>query len=214
MNGYVKIHRKLWTHPVFSNILEAGVFAYMISQASWKPRTVRYKDLILNLKRGQLAISQRDLAIKTGFSRGKVEKLLKRLKNEAMIEATSKPGVNIISICNYDSYQYENDERSQDGSHLRSQGEATPKPQNKKDERKKKEYLYIGKVIKLEKTDYQRWQKSFPSLNLDAELESLDSYYASLPPNESKGWFMRAAAALRNRQAKEVAQQPDRASWN
>ncbi len=41
---------------------EAMAFAWMIANAQWKATRVRYKGHGISLQRGQLAISQRDMA--------------------------------------------------------------------------------------------------------------------------------------------------------
>ena len=103
--GFVVIHRSLWKHPVFRNFQEAAAFAWMISRAAWQPATVRYKDRVIHLKRGQLAISVRDLASKLGWNRTGTGRYLFRLKTETMIGTATETGICIITICNYDKYQ-------------------------------------------------------------------------------------------------------------
>jgi hypothetical protein len=76
-----------------------------VAKAAWQPIRVRYKDRIVNLVRGQLAVSVRDFANAMDRDKGWCERLLKRLKNEAMIETRNETGVNIITISNYAEYQ-------------------------------------------------------------------------------------------------------------
>jgi hypothetical protein len=105
MSGYVRIHRTLIGHPVFRNDAEAMVFAWLITQAQWKRTRVRYRDHIIQLERGQLAISLRDLAFRFDRDKAWIGRLLKRLENEAMIETASETGVTVITLCNYNEYQ-------------------------------------------------------------------------------------------------------------
>lgn len=105
MSGFVLIHRSLWDHPAFKDRVEAASFSWMVSAAAWKPVRVRYKGRVLNLDRGQLAISTRDMAADWGWSESKVRRFLEKLKNEAMIDAHSDAGVTVVTICNYNEYQ-------------------------------------------------------------------------------------------------------------
>jgi hypothetical protein len=105
VSGYVRIHRSLIGHPAFRNDAEAMAFAWLVAKAAWQPIRVRYKDRIVNLVRGQLAVSVRDFANAMDRDKGWCERLLKRLKNEAMIETRNETGVNIITISNYAEYQ-------------------------------------------------------------------------------------------------------------
>jgi hypothetical protein len=77
----------------------------MISQAAWKKTSVRYKERVIMLERGQLAVSIRDVANSFDLPVGVVRGLTKRLKSNTMINTTSDTGVNVITICNYDEYQ-------------------------------------------------------------------------------------------------------------
>ncbi len=105
MSGHVLIHRSLFGHPAFRNESETMAFAWMIGKAAWRDTRVRYKGHAIGLKRGQLAISQRDMASAFGRDKAWIERLWKRLKSEAMVETSVEAGVAVITICNYDRFQ-------------------------------------------------------------------------------------------------------------
>jgi hypothetical protein len=105
MSGYVRIHRSLIGHPAFRNDAEAMVFAWMVMRAAWKPVRVRYKERGIYLDRGQLAISVRDFAAAHERNKNWVTRILKRMRDEGMIETDAGTGVLVITICNYDEYQ-------------------------------------------------------------------------------------------------------------
>lgn len=111
MSGYVRIHRTLGGHHAFRNDAEAMAFAWMVMRAAWRPTRVRYKDRGLVLQRGQLAVSQRDMASALDRDKAWIERLWKRLKAEAMIEVATEAGVAVITICNYATYQASEGER-------------------------------------------------------------------------------------------------------
>lgn len=109
--GFCLIHRSLLGHPEFRNDGEAMAFAWLVLRASWKPARVRYKGKTINLERGQLSLSVRDFAAAIDRPKGWVERLLKRLENGTMVETRSETGVTVITICNYDKYQAQQDSR-------------------------------------------------------------------------------------------------------
>lgn len=111
MSGYARFHRSLVGHPAFRNDAEAMAFAYLVLRASWKSTRVRYKGKAIDLARGQLAMSVRDLAEAMDRDKGWVERLLKRLKSETMVETRAETGVLVVTICNYEKYQASNDTR-------------------------------------------------------------------------------------------------------
>jgi hypothetical protein len=101
----VRIYRDLLGHPSLRNDAEAMAFAWMVIRAQWKPARVRYKGHAFNLERGQLAISQRDMAEALDRDKSWVERLWKRCKAEAMISVTYEAGAAVVTICNYAEYQ-------------------------------------------------------------------------------------------------------------
>jgi DNA-binding transcriptional regulator YhcF (GntR family) len=105
VSGYVRIHRSLIGHPAFRNDAEAMAFAWLVARAAWKSARVRYKERAITLERGQLAISVRDFAAAMDRDKAWIERLLKRLKAETMVETRHETGVNVITICNYGQYQ-------------------------------------------------------------------------------------------------------------
>ncbi len=111
MSGYARFHRSLVGHPAFRNDAESMAFAYLVLRASWKETRVRYKGKAISLRRGQLAMSVRDIADAMDRDKGWIERLLKRLKSETMIETVTETGVLVITICNYEKYQAGNDNR-------------------------------------------------------------------------------------------------------
>ena len=105
MSGYVRIHRSLIGHPAFRNDAEAMAFAWLVAKAAWQPTRVRYKERIISLDRGQVAVSVRDFARAMDRDKAWCERLLKRLKSETMVTTRCETGVNIITISNYKEYQ-------------------------------------------------------------------------------------------------------------
>lgn len=140
MSGYARFHRSLIGHPAFRNDAEAMAFAWMVLRASWKPVRVRYKGRAFTLNRGQLAVSQRDMADALDRDKAWVERLWKRLRAEAMIAVAYEAGAAVISICNYDKYQHSNDEReapdeaSREADARQTQGTEQVREEGKKEE--------------------------------------------------------------------------------
>lgn len=72
-------------------------------------------------------------------------------------------------------------------------------------------YAFEGAVIRLTAKDYERWRRAYHAIpDFDAELCSLDDYYASLPPAERGKWFIRCSGALRNRHNRYAAARRER----
>lgn len=126
MTGTVNISRGIWDDTAFKDqpLTEREAFMWMIMEASWKPREKRIGNCVVWLERGQLAASIRFMAEAWKWQKSTVDRFLKRLKNRDMIGTADGTAINVITICNYDTYQ----------SVPKSSGTAkTPKPGQQRD---------------------------------------------------------------------------------
>lgn len=105
--GVFAMDRGWFDHPSFKKepFTEREAWAWLIAEASYRPRTRRVGTIVVSLERGQLAASIRFMAQKFDWHRSRVERFLVRLKNDAMIETQNETGVLAITICNYTKYQ-------------------------------------------------------------------------------------------------------------
>lgn len=151
--GYVRLYRSLLGHVEFRNDAEAMAFAWMIAKAAWAPVCVRYKDRKVELQRGQLSISQRDMARALDRDKGWIERLWRRLENAAMIKADAKAGVAVITICNYSEYQASEGSHKADGKAVNGAGarqaQGTEQGREESKERGKSEDLLVSACAKF-----------------------------------------------------------------
>lgn len=105
--GNFIVDRGVWDHPVFrpGKFTDAQAFIWLISEASWRPRTIRDKSFVIDLERGQLTHSLRFLAKKWQWRHDAVKRYLLKLEKHAMVRVTSATGQTVITICNYGNYQ-------------------------------------------------------------------------------------------------------------
>ena len=107
--GTFNVSRRIWGHPVFkpSKYSEREAFLWMVSEASWKARTIRSSDgkVIIDLDRSQLSHSLRFMADKWGWTKSTAERFLKKLEKRDMIKTSSGTAQNVITVCKYDEYQ-------------------------------------------------------------------------------------------------------------
>lgn len=103
--GYTLSHRAKWENPIFRNLLEAGIWAWMCDTAVWKEAKIRFNGELVTLQRGQLITSRR--FISEGFCVGEqvTRTFLENLENDGMINQQLTHRGTLITICNYDKYQ-------------------------------------------------------------------------------------------------------------
>jgi hypothetical protein len=182
-------------------------WCWLIETACFRDTRANINGRVIPLRRGQLSFSVRFLALKWGWDKMKVERFLRRLKSEAMIETQTETGQNIITICNYDKYQLTpNHVETQTDTEVGTQtGQERDSRETKKNTlNTEKEYAFLGKVIRLRANDFESWKKSFFAIpDLTAELTALDAYYAEKGVAQND-WFHRACTALKNKHQKSL----------
>lgn len=123
--GFFAVDRGVWDHPVFADeaFSEREAFLWLIGEAAFKPRRARVGSVVVDLERGQVAVSLRYMAARWRWSEPRVRRYLARLKKDGMIDAKTDAGATQLTICNYDRYQ---------GSLEETDAEATQERRKKK----------------------------------------------------------------------------------
>ena len=106
--GWIKKHRKIRDHWLFEPIrprtrLEA--WEDLIMDAAFEDRELFVNDKNISIKIGQVYSSIRFLGNRWKWSVGKVQRFLKALQGCDMIHVETDTGMNLVTICNYDTYQ-------------------------------------------------------------------------------------------------------------
>ena len=110
MSGWICSYRAIWDHPIFAgNASRVGVWDWMLKKAVWKDKRFKSGAYVIDLKRGQLCISQRQVEAETGMGRQAFRTFLVELEAEKAITLEKTQGItqgrSIITICKYDKYQ-------------------------------------------------------------------------------------------------------------
>lgn len=104
-NGYVLAYRRSWSHPLFRDLLDAAIWNYLYQNAAWQDDRVFKLGTRVELKRGQIFVSTRELAVGFGCAEARVRRLINALSDDAMITTLPTHRGTIITICKYDQYQ-------------------------------------------------------------------------------------------------------------
>jgi len=115
-SGYFLVWRKIWKSPVFKNLKQCAIWIYMISQATYKDKTLNFLDNKIFIKKAELIFPLRKNAEIWGITYSEMRTFIKRLKNRKMINVrihhltptSNHPSrkVSIIECLNYEKYQY------------------------------------------------------------------------------------------------------------
>lgn len=105
-NGWFAVKRGITSHPVFERRPDRlMVWIWMIETAAWKGTRQSANGRPVEVKRGQLLTSYRQISAATGVGKQVVETLIKLLRDESAIRTDIKTGRLLITISNYDKYQ-------------------------------------------------------------------------------------------------------------
>lgn len=107
MAGWVKLHRCLQENPLWlaEPFTRGQAWVDMLLLANHKPGFFYVRGVQVNLDRGQLGHSEKTLAGRWKWSRGKVRRFLRALEVEQQIALQKNNVTTLITIKNYDLYQ-------------------------------------------------------------------------------------------------------------
>ena len=107
LDGYIKLHRKVLSNEMFLEMPfdRWRAFEFLMLNARYKPADIMIKGKTIHLDVGQLIFGEDALAIKWGWSRGKVRRFLEQLERLNMIQRIGTPYGTVITIENYTMYQ-------------------------------------------------------------------------------------------------------------
>lgn len=106
-DGYFRLHRSVMSHHLFASgrLSEREAWIWLIAEASYRDHKVRWRNQMIDIKRGQVPTSYRKMADAWGWGVNRVVNFLKLLKNEKMLDTATDTGFVVITICNYEKYQ-------------------------------------------------------------------------------------------------------------
>jgi len=121
-SGYFVVYRDIFRHPVFANILQASLWIYMISSASHQDKTLRFMDTPIFVRRGEMIMPLRVTAKRFKMTYSEMRSFILRMVRRKMITTRTNHlqptknhknrKVTLISIVNYDKFQYVDKEQS------------------------------------------------------------------------------------------------------
>ena len=110
MEGWVKIHRKIWKNPVVTKDPDhLAVWVWLLTHAAAKETDVVFQGKRITLQPGQLVTSLRIIAEEVGVNRQKVSRIINSFKSETQIETRTTASGTLISIDNWQRYQQKRD---------------------------------------------------------------------------------------------------------
>lgn len=190
--GYFKMHRELFSKPIWvnSNSKQKAILITLLAMAQWKDNKWEFGNELYETKSGQFITSLESIAIASGkdISIQNVRTTLKRLETLGFLTNKSTNKNRLITLVNWGKYQEDTvNINRQDNKQLTSNQQATNKQLTTKEEYKKvrkkecknitMEILLYGslKNVKLTKEEYDKLKQTYPAL-ADEAIEFLSLY--------------------------------------
>jgi len=104
--GFICVDRMIKDNEIYEDTLMMGLWVKLIMMANWKDSRKPLKKQGVILKRGQLCCSWHQLGKEMSMSVQALRTRLRYLHDHGMIRRSSNKQGTIITICNYDKYQF------------------------------------------------------------------------------------------------------------
>ncbi|MCX6162296.1 MAG: hypothetical protein NTV87_13310 [Ignavibacteriae bacterium] len=131
MLGYIKLHRQIIDNELYSSekFTKAQAWIDLLLLATHKANTFIIRGVEINLKPGELAYSQLNLAKRWKWNFKTVNKYLKMLENKEMIHYRNSNVTTTITILNWNRFQGNGD---QNGDQMETKTETNKNVKNDK----------------------------------------------------------------------------------
>lgn len=105
--GWICVHRSITEHWLHEDkpFGKFGAWVDLLLMANHEARKMSIGGEFTMIERGQLFTSSLSLSERWGWSRGKVERFLKQLENDQMMERKRTPNGQLLTLVNYSVYQ-------------------------------------------------------------------------------------------------------------
>ncbi|CAO4136705.1 hypothetical protein OFEAOIEE_LOCUS4464 [Methylorubrum extorquens] len=134
--GVFAVDRGLWSDPDFADepFSEREAFLWLLSEAAWRPTSVRIGHHRVELDRGQCAFSTRFMAEKWKWSEARVRRYLARLISAEIICTRADKIATHVAIRNYDKFQRVSLPDAETATHVRRTSDAPETHLRRKEE--------------------------------------------------------------------------------
>ena len=233
-DGWAKVHRKIMENPHLQDLDALGLFVILFTDAAWQDceKYVPEARSVIRLKRGQVWASVRSLA-RRGTSEKRIRTILKMLEKGTLIDTQKGTLGTVITICNYDKYQNDNEIGAHSRAHSgaregHTRGTPIDKEREEREERKKESSLRsdVARAARSAPTKQQKasqWPDGFcldpdmiayaekvtPGVDAQADFEKFENHHRA-KGSKFKDWKRAWMTWCRSEFAKPMSSQGNR----
>jgi hypothetical protein len=184
MEGYINLHRTLLDSMIFSSQTGLKIWIWLLLKASYRKRHVSLKigkgETTVTIERGQLLFGRYKAEEELCIDGSTIYRWIKKLEENGMISIESSNQYSIITICNYDTYQTENEIKEQPKNSRVTTNEQQMNSRRTASEQQVNTYNKDNKVNKVNKDNNIDTIKSFDFkkafIDLDVDVKILEDW--------------------------------------
>lgn len=215
--SWIKLHRKLIDHWVYSRPGYLSIWVYLLVRANWKPSKAVLNGRIAVIERGEVLTSIRGLAEGSHTSERTVRTFLALAKQDDMIDVKSDTAATRVKILNYNKLQEVHPADRHTVDTRATHGRHTPdtiirSKESKKGRREEEKNTYTGSIAlssgeliaELRQNDggafpihaeqVERWKELYPAVDVIAELRKMMGWLDANPTKrKTRSGMMRFA---------------------
>ena len=172
--GWIKLHRQFKDWEWYNKSEMVHLFIHCLIKSNFKSGNFQG----MEVEKGSFITSIKHLSDETNISIQTIRTCLKKLQltNEINVKSTSK--LTKITICKYESYQYENDEANK---HLTNNQQTTNKQlttiEERKERKEEKEEVYRKvKHLSLSLGEFKKLNEVYEKSSIDDILDKIENY--------------------------------------
>lgn len=199
MSGWIKLHRDIQNHWIYKDKRKFSRFEAwtdILLTVNYAPAKTIIKGKLIEVKRGQSILSLDSWASHWSWDKSSVRRFLELLKKDGMIQLENETVTTRLTVCNYDSYQLEENAKRTQTKRTRNADDTQTTPIEEEEERKeeketkniptKQEFIaYALSVMPdVSLTDlglkYQSWIVNDWSINRNGKLAKILNWKSTL----------------------------------
>lgn len=209
MSGWIKLHRDINSHWIWSNSDYFKWWVDILLEVNHTPAKVLIKGKIYNCGRGEKLYSLDTWSKRWGTNKSKAKRFLEMLQKDEMICLKNETQTTRVTICKYDNYQDIGNESETQVKRKRNASETQVKPiQERKEEEERKEVVVYRKFNHLEITldEVNKLKEEYDISIINLVLDKIENYSKN---KNYKNLFLTAKNWLKKEKSITETNKPD-----
>lgn len=205
MSGWIKLHRQFKDWEWYNKSEMVHLFIHCLVKANFKDGNFQG----IEVKKGSFITSIKHLSDETNISIQTIRTCLKKLQLTNEIEVKSTNKLTKITICKYDSYQFESNEANKQ---LTNNQQTTNKQlttiEEREERKEEKEEVYRKfKHLQISLGEFKKLNETYDKDSIDDILDRIENYkqntkYSSLYLT-ANSWLKKDGVKIKSKQVKK-----------